>query len=51
MGEVRDKGALVTENSEDLSDFFDIFQCSGPICRSFDFSGVDGDAVTIQLHS
>jgi hypothetical protein len=48
---VQDKGALVTKNSEDFSDLFDIFQCSGPICKSFDFSEVNGDAVTIQSHS
>ena len=47
MGKVWDKGALVTKNSEDFPNFFDIFQYSRPICESFDFSRVDGDAITI----
>jgi hypothetical protein len=51
VGEVWDKGVLIPENSKDLSDFLDIFQCSGPIHKSFDFSQVYGDAIAIQLHS
>jgi len=51
MGKVWDKGALITKNPEDLLNLFDVFQCSRPIHKSFEFSRVNGDAILIQLHS
>jgi hypothetical protein len=51
MGKVWDKGVLIAKNPKDLSDLLDAFQCSGPICKYFDFSRVNGDAILIQLHS
>jgi hypothetical protein len=50
VGKVWDEGALVIKNSEDFLDFFNTFQSSGPVSKSFYFPRVNGDTITIQSH-
>jgi len=43
LGISGDKGPLVSEDSEDLPNLFDIFKFEGPVFNSADFAGVDPD--------
>ena len=48
---VGDKGALVSEDSKDFSDFFYVSKGVGPIAQSCKFTRINGHAMTVQAHA
>jgi len=42
---------LISKDSKDFSDFFDISEGLGPVMYSCRFSRIDGDAVAIQVYA